>query len=243
MTNDELTQLWEDNKRFVYKMAGRYTDYAEFDDLVQEGYIGIYLAALHFDESAGTKFLTYAAFWIKQRMRRHIETCCSVVRVSFGMAEKVRKYRKLQSDYQKRFGRKPSADEIRALMGISQTEYDNMQQAVRIGQITSISKPISDEDDSTLEDMIGNEGIEDAIVDRINHESIERDMRSVLNQLSEWEQKVIRMRYFEGLPMEMVAELERKSVKEVRNGQEHALKRLRQPKCRKTLRPYMYPDR
>ena len=51
------------------------------------------------------------------------------------------------------------------------------------------------------------------------------------------------MRYFEGLPMEMVAELEGKSVKEVRNGQEHALKRLRQPKCRKTLRPYMYPDR
>lgn len=44
MTNDELTKLWEDNKRFVYKMAGRYTDYAEFDDLVQEGYIGIYLA-------------------------------------------------------------------------------------------------------------------------------------------------------------------------------------------------------
>lgn len=242
MTNDELTKLWEDNKRFVYKMAGRYTDYAEFDDLVQEGYIGIYLAALHFDESAGTKFLTYAAFWIKQRMRRHINNCRSVVRIPSHVMENIRKYKKFQSDYQKRFGRKPSADEIRALMGISQTEYDNMQQAVRIGQITSISKPISDEDDSTLEDMIGNEGIEDAIVDRINHENIERDVRSVLNQLSEWEQKVIRMRYFEGLPMEMVAELEGISVQDVRRGQEKALRRLRQPKYRKALMPYMYSD-
>ena len=116
MTNDELTKLWEDNKRFVYKMAGRYTDYAEFDDLVQEGYIGIYLAALHFDESAGTKFLTYAAFWIKQRMRRHINNCRSVVRIPSHVMENIRKYKKFQSDYQKRFGRKPSADEIRALM-------------------------------------------------------------------------------------------------------------------------------
>ena len=159
------------------------------------------------------------------------------------MMENIRKYKRFQSDYQKQFGRKPSADEIRALMGISQTEYDNMQQAVKIGQITSISKPISDEDDSTLEDMIGNEGIEDAIVDRINHESIERDVRSVLNQLSEWEQKVIRMRYFEGLPMEMVAELEGISVQDVRRGQEKALRRLRQPKYSKSLRLYMYPDR
>mgnify|MGYP002673160795 FL=1 len=239
MTNEELTKLWEENKRFVYKMAGRYTDYAEFDDLVQEGYIGIYLAALHFDESAGTKFLTYAAFWIKQRMRRHINNCRSVVRIPSHVMENIRKYRKIQSDYQKRFGRKPSADEIRALMGISQTEYDTMQQAAGMEQIASISSPISDEEDATLEDMIGNKGIEDATVDRINQESISRSMRSVLNQLSEWEQKVIRMRYFEGLSMEMVAKLEEISVQDVRRGQEKALRRLRQPKYSKSLRPYI----
>ncbi len=239
MTNEELTKLWEENKRFVYKMAGRYTDYAEFDDLVQEGYIGIYLAALHFDESAGTKFLTYAAFWIKQRMRRHINNCRSVVRIPSHVMENIRKYRKIQSDYQKRFGRKPSADEIRALMGISQTEYDTMLQAAGMEQIASISSPISDEEDATLEDMIGNKGIEDATVDRINQESISRSMRSVLNQLSEWEQKVIRMRYFEGLSMEMVAKLEGISVQDVRRGQEKALRRLRQPKYSKSLRPYI----
>ena len=226
---EQLTKLWEDNKRFVYKMAGRYTDYAEFDDLVQEGYIGIYLAALHFDESAGTKFLTYAAFWIKQRMRRHINNCRSVVRIPSHVMENIRKYKKFQSDYQKQFGRKLTEDEMRALMGMSQTEYNNMQQAAGM-------------EDATLEDMIGDKGIEDAIVDRINHESIERDVRSVLNQLSEWEQKVIRMRYFEGLPMEMVAELEGISVQDVRRGQEKALRRLRQPKYRKALMPYMYSD-
>ena len=51
------------------------------------------------------------------------------------------------------------------------------------------------------------------------------------------------MRYFEGLPMEMVAELEGISVQDVRRGQEKALRRLRQPKYSKSLRLYMYPDR
>ena len=239
---EQLTKLWEDNKRFVYKMAGRYTDYAEFDDLVQEGYIGIYLAALHFDESAGTKFLTYAAFWIKQRMRRHINNCRSVVRIPSHVMENIRKYKKFQSDYQKQFGRKLTEDEMRVLMGKSQTEYNNMQQAAGMEQIASISSPISNDEDATLEDMIGDKGIEDVTVERVNRESIERDVRSVLNQLSEWEQKVIRMRYFEGLPMEMVAELEGISIQDVRRGQEKALRRLRQSKYRKALMPYMYSD-
>ena len=243
MTNEELTKLWEDNKRFVYKMARRYTDYAEFDDLVQEGYIGIYLAALRFDESAGTKFLTYAAFWIKQRMSRYIDSCRSVVRMPVHMAANIRKYNKLQSDYQKKFGRKPTEDEMRALMEMSQTEYNNMRQAAELEHTASISAPISDDEDATLEDMIGDKGIEDVTVERVNRESIKRDMCTVIEQLPEWERKVIFMRYFGGLSIEKVAELEGKSVKDVRSGQEHALRRLRQPKYSKSLRPYMYPDR
>ena len=159
------------------------------------------------------------------------------------MMENIRKYKKFQSDYQKQFGRKLTEDEMRALMGMSQTEYNNMQQAAGMEQIASISSPISNDEDATLEDMIGDKGIEDVTVERVNRESIERDVRSVLNQLSEWEQKVICMRYFEGLPMEMVAELEGISVQDVRRGQEKALRRLRQPKYSKSLRLYMYPDR
>ena len=74
---------------------------------------------------------------------------------------------------------------MRALMGMSQTEYNNMQQAAGMEQIASISSPISNDEDATLEDMIGDKGIEDVTVERVNRESIERDVRSVLNQLSE----------------------------------------------------------
>ena len=90
MTNEEIMQLWEAHRPFVYKIALRYTVQAEIDDLLQEGYLGFYAAATRFDGSVGTSFLTYAGFWVRQRMRRYIENCCSVVRISSGMAEKVR---------------------------------------------------------------------------------------------------------------------------------------------------------
>ena len=227
MNNEELIELWDEHRPFIYKIALQYSGYAEMDDLMQEGYLGLYSAAIRFDQNAGASFLTYAAFWIRQRMRRYIENCCSTVRISSGMAARVQKYRKLQSDYQKQFGHKPSADEIRALMGISRSEYDTMQQAVRMGQVASLSAPTGEDDTTTIGDTIGNDGIEDAIVDK----------------LPDREREVITLRYFEGLTMEQVGELESRSMESVRQCQAKALRHLRSPSCRRPLECYALSDR
>lgn len=239
MDNEEMMQLWEAHRPFVYKIALRYAGQAEIDDLLQEGYLGLYAAATRFDENAGVSFLTYAGFWVRQRMRRYIENCCSVVRISSGMAEKVRKYKKLQSDYQKQFGRKPSADEIQALMGISQTEYDTMQQAVRMGTVASLSAPTDEDDSTTIGDCIGNEGIEDAIIDRINQEDMKRDVHAAVDKLPDREREVITLRYFEGLTMEQVGQLEDRSIESVRQCQAKAMRHLRGPSYSEPLRCYM----
>lgn len=239
MTNEEIMQLWEARRPFVYKIALRYTVQAEIDDLLQEGYLGFYAAATRFDGSVGTSFLTYAGFWVRQRMRRYIENCCSVVRISSGMAEKVRKYKKLQSDYQKQFGRKPSADEIRALMGISQTEYDTMQQAVRMGTIASLSAPTGEDDTTTIGDTIGNDGIEDDIIDRINQEDMKRDVHAAVDKLPDREREIINLRYFEGLTMQQIGQLEDRSIESVRQCQAKAMRHLRGPSYSEPLRCYM----
>lgn len=238
MTSDEMMQLWESHRPFVYKIALRYAGQAEIDDLLQEGYLGLYAAVTRFDENAGTSFLTYAGFWIRQRMRRYIENYCSVVRISSGMAEKVRKYKKLQSDYQKQFGRKPSVDEIRALMGISQTEYDTMQQAVRMGTVASLSAPIG-EDDATVEELIGNDGIEDAIIERINQENMKRDVHAAVDKLPDREREIINLRYFEGLTMQQIGQLEDRSIESVRQCQAKAMRHLRGPSYSEPLRCYL----
>lgn len=53
MTNEEIMQLWEAHRPFVYKIALQYSGYAEMDDLMQEGYLGLYFAAIRFDQNAG----------------------------------------------------------------------------------------------------------------------------------------------------------------------------------------------
>lgn len=238
MSNDELIELWNKHRPFIYKTALQYSGYAEMDDLMQEGYLGLYSAAIRFDESAGVSFLTYAAFWIRQRMRRYIENCCSTVRISSGMAARVQKYKKLQSDYQKQFGRKPSAGEIWALMGISRSEYNAMQQAVRMGQIASLSAPTND-DDTVIGDTIGNDGIEDAIIDRIDQEDMKRDVHAAVDKLPDRERAAISMKYFDNLTPEQIGELEEKSPEDVRRCQSKALRRLRTPQYSAPLRCYV----
>lgn len=239
MNNEELIELWDEHRPFIYKIALQYSGYAEMDDLMQEGYLGLYSAAIRFDQNAGASFLTYAAFWIRQRMRRYIENCCSTVRISSGMAARVQKYRKLQSDYQKQFGHKPSSDEIRALMGISRSEYDTMQQAVRMGQVASLSAPTGEDDTTTIGDTIGNDGIEDAIIDRINQEDMKRDVHAAVDKLPDREREIINLRYFEGLTMQQIGQLEDRSIESVRQCQAKAMRHLRGPSYSEPLRCYM----
>lgn len=239
MNNEELIELWDEYRPFIYKIALQYSGYAEMDDLMQEGYLGLYSAAIRFDQNAGASFLTYVAFWIRQRMRRYIENCCSTVRISSGMAARVQKYRKLQSDYQKQFGHKPSSDEIRALMGISRSEYDTMQQAVRMGQVASLSAPTGEDDSTTIGDSIGNEGIEDDIIDRIDQEDMKRDVHAAVDKLPDREREIINLRYFEGLTMQQIGQLEDRSIESVRQCQAKAMRHLRGPSYSEPLRCYM----
>ena len=239
MNNEELIELWDEHRPFIYKIALQYSGYAEMDDLMQEGYLGLYSAAIHFDKEAGTTFLTYAAFWIRQQMRRYIANCCRTVRISSGMAARVQKYRKLQSDYQKQFGHKPSADEIRELMGISRSEYDTMQQAIRMGTIASLSAPTSEDDATTIGDTIGNEGIEDAIIDRIDQEDMKRDVHAAVDKLPDCERTALSVKYFDELAPEQIRKLEGQSSEDVRRYQAKAMRRLRGPKYSAPLRCYM----
>lgn len=53
MNNEELIELWDEHRPFIYKIALQYSGYAEMDDLMQEGYLGLYSAAIRFDQNAG----------------------------------------------------------------------------------------------------------------------------------------------------------------------------------------------
>lgn len=72
-TAANMLQLWQQNKGFVASIAKKYRGYAEMEDLMQEGYIGLNDAVAHYKEGKGALFTSYAAFWIRSRIRRYVE--------------------------------------------------------------------------------------------------------------------------------------------------------------------------
>ena len=77
-TAENMLQLWQQTKAYIYKVAKKYSGYAEMDDLMQEGYLGLNAAVEHYKPDQGTKFISYLTFWLKMRMQRYIENNGSV---------------------------------------------------------------------------------------------------------------------------------------------------------------------
>ena len=78
---DNMLKLWNRNKGFVFKTAKKYSGYAEMDDLMQEGYLGLSEAVRYYDAEKGVPFINYAALWIRQAMQRYIDNSGNVVRI------------------------------------------------------------------------------------------------------------------------------------------------------------------
>lgn len=65
---NDMLLLWNQTRKFVVMLARKYKGYAEHDDLMQEGYLGLYAAATHYSPDLGATFIHYASFWIRQAM-------------------------------------------------------------------------------------------------------------------------------------------------------------------------------
>ena len=142
---ENMTLLWQQNQNFITMIARKYSSCAEMEDLEQEGYIGLYEAVRHYDASSGIPFINYAAFWIRQVMRRYIDNCGRVVRIPTHAVDKMQRYKKIKSEYQKYYGKIPTDREMSAFMGMDEESLKNIKKAAAMGKIRSLDEPISND--------------------------------------------------------------------------------------------------
>lgn len=94
-----MTRLWQQNKNFVYLIARKYAKTeTDIDDLMQEGYLGMYRAIGPYDLSAGVAFLSYASFWIRQGMQRYSQDN-KHLHIPYNLQEKVLRYQRFLNTY------------------------------------------------------------------------------------------------------------------------------------------------
>ena len=108
-----LNELIESNLSFVVKVASEYRNLGlPFEDLLNEGNIGLIEAAHRYDASKGTKFITYAIWWIRKSILKALSEHSNLVRVPTYQMKKVKEIRDAENSLRRSLGRKPKREEI-----------------------------------------------------------------------------------------------------------------------------------
>lgn len=230
-----MLQLWQQNKGFIGMMARRYSAGAEMEDLEQEGYIGLCEAVQHYDPDRGMSFISYAAFWIKRRMR----ICADnnrTVRLPFNAGDEVRQYQKVMRQYCQEYGCDPSEWELCGFLYVSREKLDQIRKALQMGQIRSLDEPVQGMDgDISIGDTVPSGGdMEEDTIREIDKERMEREVWLAVDNLPGNLPAALRLRYKEGLTLEKTGQALGVNRERARQIEGKAMRILRQPhRCRK----------
>lgn len=237
---DNMLQLWQQNKGFIRTLARKYAIGAEIEDLEQEGYIGLCDAVNQYDPDKGMSFISYAAFWIRRRLRECVANNRGI-HLSASISESVHEYYKFNEEYYKLYGFKPSDREMCALLGTNEKTLKTIKQAGLAGQIRSLSEPVAGAEDSPNieETIISDETLEDDVIFLLDTEKMKRELWFAVNELPDELSGVIRMKYIDGLTLREIGQITGIGVENARKTQYKALKMLEQRSHRYKFRKYV----
>ena len=180
-----LEQLVEANLRFVVSIAGEYRNLGlPFDDLINEGNLGLIEAAHRFDPDRGAKFISWAVWWIRRAIRTALSDQTFVVRLPVSQFKRMREVKATERDLTKALGRPPTREEMAAKLPKKLAQVDPIH---RHGiRISSLDYTTPDEQRSTLADTLQDDkqiSIENRLLDDEQTESINALYEKLPDQL------------------------------------------------------------
>jgi RNA polymerase primary sigma factor len=188
------TRLVEKNLRLVVSVAKRYRGYGvPFEDLIQEGNIGLMKAVEKFDPDRGWRFATYATWWVRQAIGRAVADKGRTIRLPVHMGEKMRKMARTYNGLSAELGREPTDEEIAERLGWTVERVRDLKHT--LPDATSLDKPLgSGEDASELGNLVEAQASFDV------SEAVLRDMEvgwlgEAISRLPERHRRVLIKRY------------------------------------------------
>ncbi|MGB0293081.1 MAG: sigma-70 family RNA polymerase sigma factor [Luteolibacter sp.] len=181
------------NLRLVVKIAQDYSNYGmPVSDLISEGNIGLMKAVERFDPEKGGKLSTYAAWWIKQSIKRALANQSKTIRLPVHMVDKIAKMRRIAAMMTETLGREPTDEELSEETGVPRHKLAMLRQASH--RPTSLDAPINDGEATEYGEVIQDESAVDPL-ESLADRNLHNQLDGLLDCLDERERKIIDERF------------------------------------------------
>ena len=181
------------NLRLVVNIARGYTGKGlTLQDLIEEGNLGLLRAVEGFDPDVGTRFSTYASYWIKQSIKRALINSAKTIRIPAYMVELLSKWRRASNRVAEELGRTPTPEEIARVLGLPKKKLPIIKKAIRIYNST----PQTDQAETgwSLGEMVMDERLRSPDEELLEHDALKTALE-LLDTLEDRESTVLRMRF------------------------------------------------
>ncbi|MDA0336241.1 MAG: RNA polymerase sigma factor RpoD/SigA [bacterium] len=240
-----LTELVQANLRFVVSVAKGYQNLGlPLSDLINEGNLGLMVAARRFDGSKGFKFISYAVWWIRQSILQALAEQSRIVRLPLNRIGELTKVNKCMTKLEQRLGRVPEVDEIAEELN---SNPDDMDMLLRLAQRpVSLETPCDDQEPHRcLGDLLPDDSLP-ACDDVLSDGELKDEIQTAMDALTEGEARVLNMYYGldgqEPMTLEEIGTYVGRTRERVRQIKEKALQKLRHPNRSEILKEYYGED-
>lgn len=224
-----LTMLYKQNYPFMLQICKKYIGYEEIEDLMQEAFFGLCIAAERYEPTADSSFINFASYWIRAAVRRYLDNCSSIVRLPVNLKNQIIKYQTVLKEYRLKYGKDPLDEELCILLRMDKSQLQKIKAGEKMIQTASLDSVISSEDDSfTLGDTISDPSDDyEEISNLMDAEILRKTLWSEVKKLNDDQAEIIQDRFKYDMTLKEIAEKKNLSPEGVKYILARAYNRLR----------------